>query len=64
MGFFKSGPTAAPVMVRKLRNLSLLSKAVITTRIAPFLRLENGRELAALPEGRIDQRTIWPKTLS
>ena len=51
-------------MVRKLRNSSLLSRAVTTTRIRPSCGSKVAVNLPDLPEGRIDQRMIWPKSLS
>ncbi len=59
-----SGPTAVAVMLRKLRNSSFLSSALTTTWTCPSATSVATVNLPEPPAGRIDQRTIWPKSLS
>ena len=61
---FKSGPTTMPAMFRKFRNWSFLSNAEMITRTWPSEVSVATANLPASAAGRIDQRTIWLKSLS
>ena len=60
----QNGPTIVPPMSRKFKKSSSLSSAVTITLIFPSCTSVATVNLPLSPTGRIDQRTIWLKSLS